>query len=244
MFQIKNLSIKLADKEILKKINLDILPGQIHALMGPNGSGKSSLALTILGHPNYNIISGEINFLNSNILDLPVEKRARMGIFLALQYPSSISVSVFTFLKEAHRVLTNLDISISDFKKLVYDAFDKVGLDHSFIYRNLNENFSGGEKKRLEIAQLLLFKPKFAILDEIDSGLDIDSIKNISQVILNLKKENPDLSILVITHYNRILNFLSPDAVHVLSNGELIESGNINLAKKIEDFGYNYKNEL
>src|SRR5207253_27456 len=153
--------------------------------------GKSSLALTILGHPNYNISSGEINFLSNNLQELPVEKRARMGIFLALQYPTSVSVSVFTFLKESHRVLTNSEISISDFKKLVFDSFDKVGLDHNFISRNLNENFSGGEKKRLEIAQLLLFKPHLAILDEIDSGLDIDSIKNISQILLNFKKENP-----------------------------------------------------
>lgn len=240
MLKIQNLQVKIEDKLILKDINLQIKPGSFHVLMGPNGSGKSSLAYTLMGHPNYKVTAGTVLLENQNLLELPVEQRSRLGIFLAYQYPIAIpGVQVFTFLKEAHRMLTGQELSVKDFQNLVYSVFDQVNLNHSFLHRYLNEGFSGGEKKRLEIAQLLLFKPKIAILDEIDSGLDIDGLKIIAQTINLARQDNKEMSIILITHYARILDSIAADHVHILQDGKILKSGDKNLAHIIENNGYN-----
>lgn len=237
---LKNISIVFDSKTIIDNLSLICTAGTVHAVMGPNGSGKSTLAATLMGHPAYTLTNGLILLEEINLADLPVEKRARSGLFLAAQYPQEVpGVQVFTFLKEAHRMLTGQDISVTDFKQLVYAAFDRVNLDHSFVYRNLHEGFSGGEKKRLEIAQLLLFNPKVAVLDEIDSGLDVDALKTVAQAIQYAKTINPNLVVIIITHYNRILEYLVPDYVHVISQGKLLVSGSRQLARTIEEQGYN-----
>lgn len=239
MLYIKNLSIAFNTQVLVHDFTLSLEPGSVHALMGPNGSGKSTLAYTLMGHPAYTIISGTIELIDINLAELPVEKRARAGLFLACQYPQEVpGVQVLTFLKEAHRMLTGQDMSVAAFKELVYKAFDAVGLDHSFVLRNLHEGFSGGEKKRLEIAQLLLFKPKVALLDEIDSGLDVDGLKTIAQALNSARRDNPDLTYIIITHYARILEYITPDAVHVLKEGTLRLSGSAELAQHIEKQGY------
>ncbi|MBA3954785.1 Fe-S cluster assembly ATPase SufC [Candidatus Dependentiae bacterium] len=240
MLYLKNVSIALDTKPIIDTLSLSFSAGTVHALMGPNGSGKSTLAATLMGHPAYTLTSGQLLLDTSDLSALPVEKRARAGLFLAAQYPQEVpGVQVFTFLKEAHRMLTGQDIAVSAFKELVYAAFDRVNLDHSFVYRNLHEGFSGGEKKRLEIAQLLLFSPKVALLDEIDSGLDVDALKLVAQALQYAKSVNPDLVLILITHYNRILEYIVPDYVHVISCGRLVASGSHELAHTIEQRGYN-----
>ena len=239
MLQLSDVTIALEDKPILQNLSLTIRPGTVHALMGPNGSGKSTLALTLMGHPSYAVVSGSLLFNNEDIVALPVEKRARAGLFLICQQPPAIpGVQLMTFLKEAHRMLTGEDISVAAFKERVRAAFDAVKLDESFLYRTVHDGFSGGEKKRFEIAQLLLFKPKLAILDEIDSGLDVDGLVTIAMAIKQAQKDNPDMSLLMITHYNRILEFIEPDYVHVLAKGKLCASGDNELAKQIEQNGY------
>ncbi len=235
MLQISNLTVTLEDKPILKNLSLTIQPGTIHALMGPNGSGKSTLASTLLGYPQFEVVEGSITFNDEDLLALPMEKRARLGLFLACQQPPAVpGVQVFTFLKEAHRMLTGEEVSVGEFKERVYKAFDDVKLDHSFVYRNVHEGFSGGEKKRFEIAQLLLFKPKLAILDEIDSGLDVDALRNLTEVL----KGCSGMSFLVITHYKRILEYIKPDKVHVLSNGTIWASDDHTLADRVDERGY------
>ncbi len=239
MLQISNLTVTLEDQPILKNLSLTIEPGTIHALMGPNGSGKSTLASTLLGYPQFEVIEGSISFNNQDLLALPTEKRARLGIFLASQHPPAVpGVQVFTFLKEAHRMLTGEEVSVGDFKKRVYEVFDQVKLDHSFVYRNVHEGFSGGEKKRFEIAQLLLFKPKLVILDEIDSGLDVDALRNLAEVLKECLVNNKDTSFLVITHYKRILEYFKPDKVHVLYNGSIHASDDHTLADRVDERGY------
>jgi Fe-S cluster assembly ATP-binding protein len=239
MLKIRNLTVSVADKIVLHDINLSVEAGCLHALMGPNGSGKSTLAYTLMGHPRYKINAGTIEFNGINLLELPVEKRARAGLFLASQYAPEIpGVQVFTFLKEAYRMLVGTEITVSDFKNLVLPLFDLVKLDHAFLYRNLYEQFSGGEKKRLEIVQLLLFKPRLAILDEIDSGLDVDGLKLIAHAIAQLQQENKQMSIILITHYQRILNYVMPDHVQVLQSGIITHTGNSLLAQQIEQQGY------
>ena len=238
MLQLSNLTITLDDQPIIKNLSLDITKGSVHALMGPNGSGKSTLAYTLLGYPQYEVIKGSALFNGEDLLSLPTEKRAREGLFLASQQPPAVpGVQVFTFLKEAHRMLTGLEIPVSEFKKEVYAAFDAVKLDHSFVYRNVHEGFSGGEKKRFEVAQLLLFKPKLAILDEIDSGLDVDALKNLAEV-LNKERKQSSLSLLIITHYKRILDHIQPDYVHLLSQGSIWASDNHTLADRVDREGY------
>ena len=235
MLQISNLTVTLEDTKILKNLSLTIQSGAIHALMGPNGSGKSTLAATLMGYPQFEVASGSMVFNGQELKDLPMEKRARLGLFLACQQPPAVpGVQVFTFLKEAHRMLTGEEVSVTDFKQRVYEAFDAVKLDHSFVYRNVNEGFSGGEKKRFEIAQLLLFKPKLAILDEIDSGLDVDALRNLTEVL----NASSGMSFLVITHYKRILEYIKPDQVHVLSQGTILASDDHTLADRVDERGY------
>lgn len=239
MLSIKNLTVSLDKKIVIKNLSLDIAKGTITVLMGPNGSGKSTLAYTLMGHPSYAHTLGEVIFLEQNILELPVEKRARAGIFLACQYPQEVpGVQVTTFLKEAYRMLVRQDITAQDFQQKLYLALDAVKLDHSFAYRYLNEGFSGGEKKRLEIVQMLLLQPKIAILDEIDSGLDVDAIKLVADAILHARTVCPDIVIIIITHYQKILDYIQPDRVHILVEGSLVASGTKELAQRINQQGY------
>ncbi len=236
---ISNLSVAIDNKQILNKINVRIDPGTVHAIMGPNGSGKSSLAYTLAGHPHYSITHGSITFENQDITQLTPDKRAKLGIFLAFQQPYIIAgVRVMTFLKEAHHAVSGQQLSVTEFQELVFKYMDQLRIDRSFVHRNVNEGFSGGEKKRFEMLQLLLLRPKLAVLDEIDSGLDIDALKAVAQALHCAQKENPRLAIVLITHYQRILRYVIPDYVHILSDGRIIKSGSALLAQEVEQKGY------
>lgn len=245
---IRNLHVSIEGKEILKGFNLELKTGEVHAIMGPNGTGKSTLAYTIMGHPSYTVTEGEILIDGTNILDLEADERARAGLFLAFQYPVSISgVTVANFLRTAvnsQRKNGNSDykgIPIPEFRKMLVEKMDYLKMDHSFAGRYLNEGFSGGEKKRAEILQMAILKPKFAILDETDSGLDIDALKIVSEGVNALR--GPDLGVLVITHYQRILNYIQPDFVHVMMDGRIVESGDAQLALHLEEHGYEWVRE-
>jgi Fe-S cluster assembly ATP-binding protein len=222
--------------------------GRVHALMGPNGNGKSTLAYAIMGHPSYRITQGEICFNGQNILDLEPDERARLGIFLAFQYPVAIpGVSVANFLRTAlssRRKAVNPEdkgIPIPEFRKLLKEQMDLLKMDHSFAGRYLNDGFSGGEKKRAEILQMASLKPQIAVLDETDSGLDIDALRIVSEGVNALR--GPQLGVLVITHYQRILNYLRPDYVHILLDGRIVETGGPELALHLEEHGYDWIRE-
>jgi Fe-S cluster assembly ATP-binding protein len=239
ILSIKNLAVSIEDREIIKNFNLEIEAGSIHALMGPNGSGKSSLANTLMGHPRYSVKGGTIFFNEIDITNFSPDKRAKQGLFLAFQYPQEIpGVQVFTFLKEVQRALTGNDIPVEELYDQLCNYLQLLSMDESFAYRNVNEGFSGGEKKRFELLQLLMLKPKLAILDEIDSGLDVDALKVVAHGLAIARKESPNLSILLITHYQRILNYIEPDFVHVMQDGYLIKSGDASLAQAIDQEGY------
>jgi Fe-S cluster assembly ATP-binding protein len=239
MLIIKNLCVSIDQKPILKAINFDIKPGEIHALMGPNGSGKSTLAYTLMGHPAYVVSSGSVHLNNQELMGLSIDKRAQAGIFLAFQNPLEIpGVTVFTFLKEAHCAITKKALSPKEFQQLLFEQMDILQIDHAFAYRNLNAGFSGGEKKRLELLQLLVLKPQVAILDEIDSGLDVDAIKIVAQGLQAAREQNSSMSLIIITHYPRLLTFIQPDVVHFLFFGTIIAQGPANLAHTIEQRGY------
>lgn len=238
MLYIDQLSVLVQQKQVINNLSCTILPGAMHALMGPNGSGKSSLALTLMGHPSYRITSGTIRFADTDITQLLPDKRARLGLFLAFQHPVEIpGVTVFNFLKESYYALHGAT-GMQEFQSVLYAAMDLLSIDHAFAYRKVNEGFSGGEKKRLELLQLVLFKPMLAILDEIDSGLDVDALKIVAQGIALAREQNPDMSILLITHYQRILDYITPDVVHVMQAGQIICSGDATLAQTIEQRGY------
>lgn len=235
--EIKDLHVSVAGKEILKGVNLKIKRGELHALMGPNGSGKSTLSYVLLGHPKYKVEKGKILFNGKNITKLSTDKRAKLGLFLGFQYPVEVpGISLKNFLWSIYKNMQNGNSSYIDFNETINDTFEKMGIDKSFITRNLNENFSGGEKKRAEVLQLSVFNPKIAIMDEIDSGLDIDALKIVAKSLKNSLNNNT--GILMITHYQRILNHIKPDFVHVMINGKIVKSGNYDLAKKIEKNGY------
>ena len=239
MFKVTNLSASVDQKPILKSINLEIQPATIHALMGPNGSGKSTLAYTLMGHPSYAISGGSIELNGHDITHLSIDKRAQAGLFLAFQSPMEIpGVTVLNFLKEAHHAITKKTISAKDFQQLIFEQMDILGMDHAFVYRNLNAGFSGGEKKRLELLQLLVLKPAVAILDEIDSGLDVDAIKIVANGLHKARTANPRMSIIIITHYPRLLTYIQPDLVHIISGGTIIQQGQAPLAYAIEQRGY------
>lgn len=236
---LKNLTVKIQEKEVLKNVSLEIKSGKIHVLMGPNGAGKTSLAMTLAGQGKFRVQSLEFRVNGRDLLSLKPEERARLGIFVAFQNPVEIpGVSVFSFLRAAFKALHPLDkITLPDFKKQVIKTLLQVGLEETFLGRSLNENFSGGEKKKLEIVQLLVLKPKFAILDEIDSGLDIDSVKIIIKIIKNLARQT-NMGILLITHYPKILQIFKPEKVYLLIGGEIKASGGGEILKKIEKDGY------
>lgn len=236
---INNLSVSLADRTILKKVSLAIKPGSLHVLMGPNGSGKSTLAATLMGHPRYTIVAGSITFNGQDITQLSPDKRARLGIFLAFQQPFELpGVSVFAFLKEAYQARTGQLIEMHQFQERLYEALDAVGLDRSFATRSVNEGFSGGEKKKLEVAQMIILQPELIILDEIDSGLDSDALNYVATALATMRSKNPRLALLAITHYHRIFASLDPDHVHVLIDGQCVQSGDAALARTIEQQGY------
>jgi Fe-S cluster assembly ATP-binding protein len=244
LLAVKNLCVSVLDKPVLYDIDLHIESGAIHAIMGPNGSGKSSLANVLMGHPHYSITEGSVVLDGCDIINMPVHVRARKGLFLSFQHPCEIpGVLVISFLKEAYNAVTGISISMVDFQTLLYERCEQLLIDPSFITRGLNEGFSGGEKKRLELLQLLVLRPKVAILDEIDSGLDIDSLKIVAEGIKCARQENPAMCIILITHYQRILNYIIPDYVHVVCNGRIISSGDANVAQTLEQKGYDeFKN--
>ena len=225
-------------KQILRGVDLTLRQGEIHAVMGPNGSGKSTLAYTIAGHPRYIVDSGSITLDGEDVLEMSVDERARAGLFLAMQYPVEIpGVTNSNFLRTAKTAIDGKAPSIRSWIKDVKDAMGNLRMDDSFAERNVNEGFSGGEKKRNEILQLELLKPKFAVLDETDSGLDVDALKVVSEGV-NRAQENSGLGILLITHYTRILRYIKPDFVHVFVDGKIAEEGGPELAERLEDEGY------
>ncbi len=246
--EIKNLHVSIEGKEILKGLSLTINQGEIHAIMGPNGTGKSTLAYTLMGHPNYTVTEGEIILKGQNVLELEPDERSRAGIFLAFQYPVAIpGVTVANFLRTAlnarRRAVNPEDkgISILDFRKMLKERMDTLKMDHAFAGRYLNDGFSGGEKKRAEILQMATLKPEFAILDETDSGLDIDALRIVSEGVNALA--GPDLGVLVITHYQRLLNYIKPNFVHIMLDGRIVESGGADLALHLEEQGYDWVRE-
>lgn len=243
VLDIKNLSVSVNDKPILYDVDLNICSGDVHAIMGPNGSGKSSLAHSLMGHPSYTITSGSIFLDAIDISTAPVHERAKSGLFLSFQHPSEIpGVSVASFLREAY-IATKGHISVADFQQLLLQYCGKLLIDPAFVSRGLNDGFSGGEKKKLELLQLLILQPKVAILDEIDSGLDIDALKVVAAGIALARKENPAISIFLITHYQRILDYITPDYVHVLCDGRMVASGDAQVALELEKRGYDgFKN--
>jgi Fe-S cluster assembly ATP-binding protein len=246
--EIRDLRVNVAGNEILKGLSLTIEQGKVHALMGPNGSGKSTLAYTLMGHPNYEVTGGEVWFKGQNILELEPDQRSHLGIFLAFQYPVAIpGVSVANFLRTAlnsHRKAKDPEdkgMPIPEFRKLLKEKMDLLKMDHSFAGRYLNDGFSGGEKKRAEILQMAALNPEVAILDETDSGLDIDALRNVAEGVEALRA--PNFSALVITHYQRLLNYIKPDVVHVMFNGRIAETGGPDLALKLEEHGYDWVRE-
>lgn len=240
--EIKDLHVQIetenGPKEILKGLTLTLNTGETHAIMGPNGSGKSTLASTIAGHPRYEVTSGSITLDGEDVLEMEVDERAQAGLFLAMQYPVEIpGVTMTNFLRTAKTALEGQAPSLRHWTKDVKGAFEALQIDPAFMNRNVNEGFSGGEKKRAEILQLELFKPKFAILDETDSGLDVDALRIVSEGVNRAQAAN-DMGTLLITHYTRILNYIKPDHVHVMVDGRVVESGGPELADQLESEGY------
>jgi Fe-S cluster assembly ATP-binding protein len=242
ILQIKNLHVSVeteqGSKEILRGVDLTIRSGETHAIMGPNGSGKSTLAYTIAGHPKYEVTEGEILLDGENVLEMSVDERARAGLFLAMQYPVEIpGVSVSNFLRTAKTAITGEAPAIRPWTSEVKEAMAALKMDSSFTARNVNEGFSGGEKKRHEILQMELLKPQFAVLDETDSGLDVDALRVVSEGVNRAKATN-GFGVLLITHYTRILNYIKPDFVHVFVAGKIAEQGGPELAERLEAEGY------
>ncbi|MDV3240731.1 Fe-S cluster assembly ATPase SufC [Methylocaldum sp. GT1TLB] len=247
MLKIENLHVRVDDKPILKGISLDIKPGEVHAIMGPNGSGKSTLSHVLAGRAGYEVTDGTVSYLGRNLLEMKPEERAREGVFLAFQYPVEIAgVSNIYLLKAAlnairkHRGLSEVDAM--DFLKLVKEKIKAVNLDEQFLYRGVNEGFSGGEKKRNEILQMAVLEPSLCILDETDSGLDIDALKLVADGVNALR--SADRSFILVTHYQRLLNYIKPDQVHVLAHGRIMKSGDASLALELEKKGYGWVDQL
>lgn len=257
-FEIRNLHVSIDGKPILKGLNLSMNQGEIHAIMGPNGSGKSTLAYTLMGHPAYEVTEGEVLFNGQNVLEMEPDERSRAGLFLAFQYPVAIpGVTVANFLRTALNARIKAEaaarnggtvppdvkgISIPEFRKQLREAMRILKVDESFAGRYLNDGFSGGEKKRAEVLQMAMLKPKIAVLDETDSGLDIDALKVVAKGVNAMR--GPNFGALLITHYQRLLNYIVPDAVHVMIDGRIVTSGGPELALKLEEQGYDWVKEL
>ena len=242
VLEIKNLQVSVVtdagNKEILKGVDLTIKSGETHAIMGPNGSGKSTLAYSIAGHPKYIITGGSVTLDGADVLEMSVDERAKAGLFLAMQYPVEVpGVSVSNFLRTAVTAIRGEAPKVRTWVGEVKEAMATLNIDTAFSERNVNEGFSGGEKKRHEILQMELLKPKIAILDETDSGLDVDALRIVSEGV-NRVKQNSDLGVMLITHYTRILRYIKPDFVHVFANGKIVEEGGPELADKLEEKGY------
>jgi Fe-S cluster assembly ATP-binding protein len=249
---IKDLHVSIEDKEILKGVNLTVKAGAIHAIMGPNGSGKSTLAYTLMGHPGYTVTGGEVWYKDQNILELEADERSKLGLFLAFQYPVAIpGVTVANFLRSAihaHRAEEGKDpkttsIPVAQFRKDLRERMAALEIDESFVRRYLNEGFSGGEKKRIEILQMAMLKPSMAVMDETDSGLDIDALKIVAQGVNTLYSQQPEMGVLVITHYQRLLNYIKPHFVSVMMDGRIVRDGGPELALELEDKGYDWIRE-
>lgn len=237
LLEIKNLQTKIDDKKILKGLNLEVNKGEIHVIMGPNGAGKSTLANVLMGHPRHLIINGEMEFNGEEINDVKVDERARKGMFLSFQYPEEIpGVTVENFLRTAKASVTGEKQGVMGFKRLLKEKMKFLEMKEEYSERYLNQGFSGGEKKKNEILQMAILEPKLAILDETDSGLDIDAIRIVSNGVKRLSNE--ENSVIVITHYNKILDYLKPDYVHILVDGKIVKSGGMELAHDIEKNGY------
>lgn len=242
LFEIDNLHAKVADTElpdILNGMSLTVNAGEVHALMGPNGAGKSTLGATLLGSPEYEVTGGSVRFKGDDITDWGADVRGKAGIFLAFQHPHEISgVSVINFLRQALSARKGIDLSILELRLSIMEWMDRLGIDPSFADRYLNEGFSGGEKKRNEILQMAILEPEVAILDETDTGLDIDALKVVANGIQEVRNDRPDLGVVVITHYQRLLDLIQPDHVHILREGAIIDSGGMELAAKLESEGF------
>jgi len=234
---IEDLHTSVEGKEILKGVDLQVAKGQVHALMGPNGSGKSTLANVLMGHPKYQVTRGRVLFKGQNVLDLDTDERAKLGFFLAFQYPVAVSgVPVANFLRASLKAVRGSDMPVREFRKLLRGQMELLKVDETFVARYLNEGFSGGEKKKNEILQMALLRPEIAILDETDSGLDIDALRTVSEGVNALL--GPEMGVLIITHYQRILDYIKPDVVHVLVNGRIARTGGPELVGQLEAEGY------
>lgn len=243
MLNIKNLQARIANKLVLQNINLQVKPGEVHAIMGPNGSGKSSLANVLAGRPEYEVINGSVQFSNQDLLALSPEERACAGLFLAFQYPVEIAgVNNMYFLRTALNSIRKKrgesELDAMDFMAMIKQKIKTVGMNESFLQRAVNEGFSGGEKKRNEVLQMLVLEPRLAILDETDSGLDIDALQTVAQGVNSLR--NSERAIIVVTHYQRLLDYITPDYVHVLAQGQIVKSGTKELALELEAKGYGW----
>ena len=237
--EIKGLTVEVAGKQILNGLDLTVTKGETHALMGPNGSGKSTLAYAIMGHPAYTITDGQVLLKGTDIADLAPEERAQAGLFLAMQYPTEIpGVSLTNFLRTAVNAVSEQDMPVRQFMVKLREEMKSLEMDEKFLQRSVNEGFSGGEKKRFEILQLAMLKPEIAVLDETDSGLDVDALRVVSEGVNRMR--GPDLGVLIITHYTRILHYITPDHVHVMLDGRVVQSGGPELAEQLESGGYEH----
>jgi Fe-S cluster assembly ATP-binding protein len=241
---VENLHVTIAGQEIVRGLSLAVPHGEVHAIMGPNGSGKSTLAKVMAGHPDYQVTAGKVTMDGQNLFELEPDERARRGLFLAFQYPSEVpGVTIANFLRAAvqARLPEGEELEATDFYARLYEKMELLGMDRSFTSRAVNEGFSGGEKKRTEILQLAMLEPKYAVLDETDSGLDIDALKTVAHGVNSLR--GPNIGILLITHYQRILNYIVPDHVHVMVQGRIVRSGGKELALELEERGYDWARE-
>jgi Fe-S cluster assembly ATP-binding protein len=242
LLEVRGLTASIEGRQILKGLDLTVRAGEIHAIMGPNGSGKSTLAKVLAGHPSYEVTGGEVLFGGREITSVAADERSREGLFLAFQYPHEIpGVTIQNFLRTAINARREKDIPVLEFRKLLYQKMDLLGMDHGFATRFVNDGFSGGEKKRNEILQMAMLEPRLAVLDETDSGLDIDALRIVSEGVNRIvEAANPTPGVVIITHYNRILNYIRPDVVHVLHDGRIIRSGGRELAEQLEERGYDW----